>query len=68
MVVQEVVKTRTTIIYCVKLGYKQAEMLNLLQRGGDALEMKKVQCFRGTHGLRKDKRAFNMALGVNAER
>ena len=41
MVVQEVIKTRTMIKCYVKLGYKPAEMLNLLQRGGDALEMKK---------------------------
>ena len=39
MVVLEVVETRDTIKFCVKLGYKQTEMFSLLQRGGDALEM-----------------------------
>ena len=34
----------------------------------DALEMKKVQCLSGTRGLSKDKRAFKMALGVDAGR
>ena len=37
MVVPEVVETRDTIKYCVRLGYKPTEMLSLLQRGGDAL-------------------------------
>ena len=43
-------------------------MFNLLQRGGDVLEMKKIQCLSGTHGLSKDKRAIKMALGVNVGR
>ena len=41
MVVTEVVETRDTIKFCVELGYKPPEMFCLLQRGGDALEMKK---------------------------
>ena len=43
MVVPEVVETRDTIKFCVtcKLGNKPTEMFGLLQRGGDALEMKK---------------------------
>ena len=41
MVVPEVVETRDTIKLCVKLGYKPNEMFSLLQRGRDALEMKK---------------------------
>ena len=32
MVVPEVVETRNTIKFCVKLGYKPTEMFNLLQR------------------------------------
>ena len=43
MVVPKVVETRDTIKFHVKLGYKQTKMFSLLQRGGDALEMKKVQ-------------------------
>ena len=39
MVVLEVLETRVTIKFCVKLGYEQTEMFNLLQRGGDALEI-----------------------------
>ena len=35
------VETRYMIKFCVKLGYKPTEMFILLQRGGDALEMKK---------------------------
>ena len=35
------VETRAMIKFCVKLGYKPTEMFNLLQRGRDALEMKK---------------------------
>ena len=68
MVVPEVVETRDRIKFCVKLGYKPTEMFSLLQRGGNALEMKKVQCLSGTRGLSKDKRAFKMALGVDAGR
>ena len=41
MVVPEVVETRDTNKFCVKLGYKPTDMFSLLQRGGDALEMKK---------------------------
>ena len=45
-------------------------MFNLLQRGGDALEIisEKVQCLSGACGLSKDKRAFKMALGGDAGR
>ena len=68
MVVPEVVEARDTIKFCVKLGYKPTEMFGLLQRGGDALEMKKVHCLSDTRGLSKDKRAFKMALGVDAGR
>ena len=64
MVVQEVVEVRATIKFCVKLGYKPTEMFSLLQRSGDALEMKKYS----TCGLSKDKRAFKMALGADAGR
>ena len=41
MVIPEVVETRETIKFCVKLGNKPTEMFSLLPRGGDALEMKK---------------------------
>ena len=41
MVIPEVVETRETIKFCVKLGNKQSEMFSILQGGGDALEMKK---------------------------
>ena len=68
MVVPEVVETRAKIKFFVKLGYKPTEMLNLLQRGGDALGMEIVQCLCGTRGLSKDKRAFKIALGANAGR
>ena len=34
MAVPEVVETRDTIKFCVKLGYKPTEMFSLLQRGG----------------------------------
>ena len=40
MVVPAVVETRDTIKFCVKLKYKPTEMISLLQRGRDALEMK----------------------------
>ena len=43
-------------------------MFSLLQRGGDALEIDKVQCLSSTHGLSKDKGAFKMALGADAGR
>ena len=63
------VETRDTIKFCVKLGYKPTEMLSLLQRGGGGcLRNEKVQCLSGTHGLSKGKRAFKMALGVDAGR
>ena len=39
----EVVETRDTIKFFFKLGYKPTEMLSLLQRGRDALEMKKYK-------------------------
>ena len=68
MVVPEVVETRATVKFCVKLGYKPTEMFNLLQMDGDALEMKKVQCLSGTRRLSKNKRAFKMALGAGAGR
>ena len=55
MVVPEVVETRD-------MGYKPTEMFSFLQRGGDALEIKKVQCLSSTRGLSKDKRAFKNAL------
>ena len=64
----EVVETRATIKFYVKLGYKPTEMLSLLQRGGDALEIDKVQYLSGTRGLSKDKRALKMALGADAGR
>ena len=51
MVVPKVVGTGSTIKFCVKLGYEPTEMFNMLQRGGDAVEMKKKQQFlSGTHG------------------
>ena len=40
MVVPEVVETRDTIKFCIKLGYTPPEMLFLLQRCGDAFEIK----------------------------
>ena len=62
------VETRNTIKFCVKLGYKPTEMLSLLQGGGGCFRNEKVQCLIGTRGLTKDKRAFKMALGVDAGR
>ena len=41
MVAPEVVETRDTINFCVKLGYKPTKMFSLLQRGGYALELNK---------------------------
>ena len=41
MVVPEVVETRDTIKFCVKLGYKPTEMFNLLQRGEGFLRNEK---------------------------
>ena len=43
-------------------------MFNLLQRGEDALLIKKEPGLSGTGGLSKDKRAFMMALGADAGR
>ena len=68
MVVLEVVETRDTIKFCVKLGYKPTEMFSLLQRGGGCFRNEIVHCLSGTHGLSKDKRAFKIALGVDAGR
>ena len=68
MVFPEAVETRATIKFCVKLGYKLAEMFSLLQRDGDALEIDKVQCLSGTRSLSKDRRAFKMAIGADAGR
>ena len=45
-VVPEVVETRATIKFCVKLGYKPTEIFSFLQQGGDALEMKKKTVFK----------------------
>ena len=55
-------------MFCIKLGYKPTEMFSLLQRGGECFRNEKVQCLSGTRGLSKDKRAFKMALGVDAGR
>ena len=41
MVVPEVVETRDTIKFCVKLGYKPTEMFNLLQRDEGCLRNEK---------------------------
>ena len=41
MVIPEVVEAGDTIKFCVELRYQPTEMFSLLQRGGDALEMKK---------------------------
>ena len=41
MVVLEMVETRATIKFRVKLGHKPTEILSLLQRGVDALEMRR---------------------------
>ena len=66
--VLEVIETRATIKFCVKLGYKPTKMFSLLQKYGNALEIKKVQCLSGTRGLSKDKIVFKMALGADAGR
>ena len=68
MVVLEVVETCDTIKFCVMLGYKPTEMFSLLQRCGGCFRNEIVQCLSGTHSLSKDKRAFKMALGVDAGR
>ena len=58
-VVPEVVETRDTIKFCVKLEYKPLEKFSLLQRGGGYFRNEKVQCLSGTRDLSKDKRAFD---------
>ena len=68
IMVREVVEARITIKFCVKLGYGPTDMFNVVQRGGDALEMNKVQCLNGIHSISKVKRAFKMAVGVDAGR
>ena len=68
MVVPEVVETRDTIKFCVKLGYKPTEMFSLFQRGWGCFRNEKVQCLSGTRRLGKDKRALKMPLGVDAGR
>ena len=68
MVVPEVVEIRDTIRFCVKLGYKPTEIFSLLQRDVGCFKNEKYQCFSGTRGLSKDKRAFKMALGADAGR
>ena len=68
MVVLEEVETRDTIKLCVKLGYKPTEMLSLLQRGGGCFINEIVKFLSGKPGLSKDKRAFKIALGVDAGR
>ena len=62
------VETRDTIKFCVKLGYKPIEIFSLLQRGGGCFRTEIKHCLSGTRGLSKDKRAFKIALGVDAER
>ena len=62
------VETSDTIKFCVKLGYKPTEMFSLLQRGGSCFRNEIVHCLSDTHVLSKDKRAFVIALGVNAGR
>ena len=52
----------------LSLDISQLKCLVCYKEVGDALEMKKVQCLSGTRGLSKDKRAFKMALGVDAGR
>ena len=66
MVVPEMVETRNTIKFCVKLGYKPTEMFSLLQRYGGCFRNEKQQCLSGTRGLNKDKRALKMALRADA--
>ena len=62
------VETRDTIKFCVKLGYKPTETFSLLQRGGKCFRNEIVHYLSGTQGLSKDKRAFEIALGMNAGR
>ena len=66
--VLEVVETRDTIKLCDKLGYKPTEMFSLLQIGGGGFRNEIIHCLSGTHGLSKGKRAFKIALGVDAGR
>ena len=68
MMILEVVETRDTIKFCVKLGYKPTEMFSLLQGGWGCFRNEIVNCLSGTRGLSKDKRAFKIALGVDAGR
>ena len=67
MVVPEVVETRYTIKFCIKLGYKPPEMFFVTKRWG-CFRYEKVQSFSSTRGLSKDKRAFKVALGADAGR
>ena len=46
MVVPEVVETRDTIKFCVKLGYKPTKMFICYKEVGDALEMIKSTMFK----------------------
>ena len=62
------VDTHDTIKFCVKLGYKPTEIFSLLQRGGGCFRNEIVHCLSCTHGLSRDKRAFKVALGVDAGR
>ena len=62
------VETRDMIKFCIKLGCKPTEMFSLLQRGGGCFKNEIVHCLSGTRCLSKDKRAFKIALGVDAGR
>ena len=63
------IETRSTIKFCVKLGYQPTERFNLLQRGGDALEMKNSTLFKWHMRFKQtQKRAFKMALRTDAGR
>ena len=69
MVVPEVIETRATITFYVKLGYQPNERFNLLQRGEDALEMKNSTLFKWHMRFKQgQKRAFKMALRADAGR
>ena len=68
MVVPEVVETRDTIKFCVKLGYKPTEIFGLLQRGGGCLKNEKSTLFKWRTRSKQGQRAFKMALGVDAGR
>ena len=67
-VVPEVVETRDTIKFCVKLGYKPTEMFGLLQRGGGCFRNEKSTLFKWRTRSKQGQRAFKMALGVDAGR